>query len=296
VNATDIGSGARFEFTQDEFDLLGSDLAQFPVSRAVAASSAFPILLTPIVLKNYSNEGQPEPEWIHGILDDRDASSRLKYVASQARTYVGGQRQFVHLLDGALSDNLGLRGALDRAMAHEQYARIPGVPPKLPQRIAIVVVNAHTDADYGWDSHEYPLGLGRVLSSLGQVTVSHYSFETVELFKEVMARVSRGRADSRGNVSDGQPPEVATYIIELHFRQVGNESERRFFNSVPTSLQLPAKTVDRLRAMAARELAENREFKRLVADLRRRAAKPDSPNRPGLASTEAQNNEPEPQR
>ena len=287
VNATDIGSGARFEFTQDEFDLLGSDLAQFPVSRAVAASSAFPVLLTPIVLKNYSaKERQPEPEWIHSILDDRDASSRLKYVASQARTYVGGQRQFVHLLDGGLSDNLGLRGALDRAMAHEEYARIPGVPPKLPRRIAIVVVNAHTDADYGWDSNEYSLGLRALLGSLSQVSVSHYSFETVELFKEVMTRVSRERADSRGNVSDGQPPEIATYVIELHFRQVGNESDRRFFNSVPTSLQLPAKTVDRLRELAARELAENPELKRLVADLKRQPAKPQLPHGPSLAGAE----------
>jgi NTE family protein len=281
VNATDIGSGARFEFTQDEFDLLGSDLSQFPVSRAVAASSAFPVLLTPIVLKNYSAEQRPpEPEWIHDILSDRDASSRLKYVASQARTYVRGQRQYVHLLDGGLSDNLGLRGALDRAMAHEEYTRIPGVPPTLPRRIAIIVVNAHTDADYGWDSHEYSLGLGALLGSLSQVAVSHYSFETVELFKEVMTRVSRERADTHGNVSDGQPPETATYIIELHFRQTANESDRRFFNSVRTSLQLPAKTVDRLCELARRNLAENKEFRRLVGDLGGRPRKSDTPDQP----------------
>ena len=285
VNATDIGSGARFEFTQDEFDLIGSDLSQFPVSRAVAASSAYPVVLTPIVLKNYSaKQRQPEPEWIPNILDDPDASSRLKYVASQARTYVGGQRHFIHLLDGGLSDNLGLRGALDRAMAREEYTRIPGVPPKLPRRIAIIVVNAHTDADYGWDSNEYSLGLGALLGSLSQVTVSHYSFETVELFKEVMTRVSREHADLRGTVSDCQPPEIATYIIELHFRQLAHESDRRFFNSVPTSLQLPAKTVDRLRELAARELAENREFKRLVADLKRDPMKLNSPEGQPLAT------------
>jgi len=270
VNATDIGSGARFEFTQDEFDLLRSDLSQFPISRAVAASSAYPVLLTPVVLKNYSaRQRQPEPEWIHNILDDPDASSRLKYVASQARTYVGGQRHFIHLLDGGLSDNLGLRGALDRAMAREEYMRIPGVPSKLPRRIAVIVVNAHTDSDYGWDSHEYSLGLGALLGSLSQVAVSHYSFETVELFREVMARVSRDRADSRGKATDCQPPEFATYIIELHFRQLANKSDRRFFNSVRTSLQLPAKTVDRLRELAGRDLAENKEFRRLVADLKK---------------------------
>jgi NTE family protein len=279
VNATDIGSGARFEFTQDEFDLLGSDLSQLPVSRAVAASSAFPVLLTPVVLKNYSaRQRQPEAEWIHNILGDPDASSRLKYVASQARTYVGGKRHFIHLLDGGLSDNLGLRGALDRAMAREEYTRIPGMPPKLPRRIAVIVVNAHTDSDYGWDSHEYSVGLGALLRSLSQVTVSHYSFETVELFREAMMRVSRERADSRGKAIDCEPTEIATHIIELHFRQLANDSDRRFFNSVPTSLQLPSKTVDRLRQLAARELSESKEFQRLLVVLK---GQPSASNTPG---------------
>ena len=67
-------------------------------------------------------------------------------------------------------------------------------------------------------------------------------------------------------VSKVMTPE--TYIIELHFRQLANELDRRFFNSVPTSLQLPSKTVDRRRQLAARELATNEEFKRLVHDLR----------------------------
>jgi hypothetical protein len=62
--------------------------------------------------------------------------------------------------------------------------------------------------------------------------------------------------------------EITPYLIELHFNQWVDESDRRFFNSVPTSLQLPAKTVDRLRQLAARELAGNEEFKKLVHDLR----------------------------
>ena len=95
VNATDVSSGARFEFTQDEFDLIGSDVSTFPVSRAVAASSAFPILLSPVVLKNYSaGDKEAEPEWIDPILQDPSTSSRLKYVASQARSYADGHRQF----------------------------------------------------------------------------------------------------------------------------------------------------------------------------------------------------------
>jgi NTE family protein len=264
INATDIASGARFEFTQDEFDLIHSDLSRFSISRAVAASSAFPVYLTPVVLKNYSaDRPQTEPEWIQSILQNVAASTRLKYVASEARSYGDGNRQFIHLVDGGLADNLGLRGALDRAMAREQYSRMPGAPSGLPRRVAIIVVDAHTDSDYGWDSKEHSLGLGALLGSLSQAAVSHYSFETIELFREVMARLSRERVET----GDSEPLEMKTYVIELHFNQLADRSDRTFFNSVPTSFQLPSRTVDRLRQLAARDLADNQEFKRLVSDL-----------------------------
>lgn len=112
INTTDIALGARFEFTQDEFDLIESDLSQFPIARAVAASSAIPVLLSPIVLKNYSAGHQtPEPEWIRVALTNPAASNRLKNLALQARSYSDGdRRRFIHLLDGGITDNLGLRG------------------------------------------------------------------------------------------------------------------------------------------------------------------------------------------
>lgn len=264
INATDVASGARFEFTQDEFELIGSDLSQFPISRAVAASSAFPIVLTPVVLKNYSAEQKkPEPEWIKSIIENPAASTRLKYVAAHARSYGDAQRRFIHLLDGGLSDNLGLRGALDRAIAREQFAQIPSVPWSIPRRIALVVVDAHTDKDYGWDSNERSLNRAKLLGSLGHVAISHYSFETLELFREVMARLARARTGS----GDFPLKEIETYVIELHFNQLADESDRRFFNAVPTSLALPPKTVDRLRQLAARELAANAEFRRLLGNL-----------------------------
>jgi NTE family protein len=268
VNATDLGSGARFEFTQDEFDLLRSDVSRFSISRAVAASSAFPVYLTPVVLKNYSAEQpQPEPDWIKAILEDPAASSRLKYLALEARSYVDGRRHFVHLLDGGLSDNLGLRGALDRAMAREQSFRVPSVPLQIPRRVAMIVVDAHTDQDYGWDAKEHSLGLGALLGSVGQAAVSHYSFETIELFRETMARLSRERVAACLQTSDRRPLEISTYTIELRFNQLANETDRRFFNSVPTRLQLPGPTVDRLKRLAAVELRKNPEFQRLIHDL-----------------------------
>ena len=207
INATDVGSGARFEFTQDEFDLIRSDLSRFPISRAVAASSALPLYLTPVNLKNYSAEqAEAEPEWIQSILNDPAASTRMRYVASQARSYVDGHRHFIHLVDGGFSDYLGLRGAIDRVIAHEQSTQLPSVPLRIPRRVALIVVDADRDFDYGWDSKEHPLGLRALLGSVGQVTVSAYSFETIELFREVMARLSRERTGSGDSQRSQSPP------------------------------------------------------------------------------------------
>ena len=174
-------------------------------------------------------------------------------------------------MDGGFSDYLGLRGAIDRVIAREQSTQIPSVPWRIPRRVALILVDADRNTDSAWDSQEHPLGLQALLGSVGQVTVSAYSFETIELFREVMARLSRERASS----GDSQALEVNTYVIELHFNQLADESDRRFFNSVPTSLRLPAKTVDRLRQLAARQLADNVEFRRLVRDL---GASPDESN------------------
>ena len=53
LNATDIGRGAQFSFTQDSFDRICSDLGPVTVSRGVTASSAFPVAFTPLTIKNY---------------------------------------------------------------------------------------------------------------------------------------------------------------------------------------------------------------------------------------------------
>jgi NTE family protein len=80
LNATDMIQGTRFEFTQDQFDGLRSSLGRVSLTRAVAASSAFPILLTPVAFRD--------------------------------NTYEDSER-YVHLIDGGIVDNLGLGHVLD---------------------------------------------------------------------------------------------------------------------------------------------------------------------------------------
>jgi len=88
LNATNLTLGERFEFTQEQFDVLGADIAAYPVARGVAASSAFPFLLSPISLKNYPQPADYErPKEYESALKDYERNRRRYQWAKNQVTY-----------------------------------------------------------------------------------------------------------------------------------------------------------------------------------------------------------------
>jgi predicted acylesterase/phospholipase RssA len=125
LNATDMSLGRRFEFTQDQFDLLCADLSEIPVARAVAASSAFPGLLNPITFENHAQKCREDPQrnfippsWINNALDRNKTSDNRRYFNAQDMSsyYQDPERKWIHLMDGGLADNIGLRGPFQRLL------------------------------------------------------------------------------------------------------------------------------------------------------------------------------------
>ena len=53
LNTTDMETGKVFSFTPEMFDFLCADLKKFKLADAVAASAAYPVLLTALTVKNY---------------------------------------------------------------------------------------------------------------------------------------------------------------------------------------------------------------------------------------------------
>ena len=83
ATATDISTGSRFAFTQRLFDVLCSDLGPVPLSRAAAASSAVPVVLSPVTMNNYGGTcKRDQPVWLKPFLMDehpaRPAGSSFK--------------------------------------------------------------------------------------------------------------------------------------------------------------------------------------------------------------------------
>jgi NTE family protein len=277
INATDLTEGITFPFVQEYFDLICSDLTDYPVARAAAASSAVPVVLSPITLKNYRNQRDCGymPKGIHKILKERDKSRRY-YQALHVSPYLlePEKKRYVHLVDGGIADNLGLRIAIDwvtqlgNAWTTMKYGNRMNT-----KKIIFIVVNAETGVDKSPDLKKSPAGTLKVLGSVTATPLSRYSFETIELlrsdFKKWGEDIRSGRCSDPDYKGDpGTCDDIKFYLVEVDFNDIPDEKERTYFLSLPTSFKLDDETVDNLREVAGRLLSQSPEFQKLMGDLR----------------------------
>lgn len=266
INASDMSLGTRFEFTQSQFDPICSDLSSYPIARAVAASSAVPVALSPLTLRNHAGRcGYDEPAWVQSALANRSASARRYYKARELRSYMDSRkRPYIHLLDGGISDNTGMRGLLDRMLSEtspQAFARSLGAGEL--QKVVLITVSAETRPDMSLDRVESVPTMFQVVRNVKDIPINHNSFETAELFRARFENLAR----AQGSAIDG--PAVDFYLIEVALEGISDEKEREQFMSIPTSLDLPDESVDRVKGMAARLLMDSPEFGRLLHDLGR---------------------------
>jgi NTE family protein len=279
LNATNLANGERFEFTQDQFDFLVSDLNSYPVARAVAASSAFPFLLSPITLRNYSHAQFQLPKDYELGLKDYPENRRRYYWARNRAMYMNDAAlPYVHLMDGGLSDNIGLRPI---ESAHQ---RSGGFIRKLfnqgeIEKFVLIVVNAHTLDKDTISQDESPPGLRTVASKTATVAMEHYSMETVEAVKDL--RDARKKAQN--NIAScqkkldqcpGSPQlpkfasEIDPYVIEVDFEAISDPDKRKYFLSLPTSFALEKDQVQALINVGPQLLNESPDFLAFIESLR----------------------------
>jgi NTE family protein len=276
MNATDMTHGTRIGFTQDAFDLLCSDLSRFPVARAAAASSAVSMLLSPLTLRNYAGTcGFKIPERFEEILKGRAISERQFYLANNLSVYLDSEKKpYIHLVDGGVADNLGVRAILDRVIARGSvWESIKGTPVENVHKVVFFVVNAETEPDAKWDTTEAIPPFGAMLSSYSSIAIERYNEETIALLKEsvkpwadeIKAQRCKGGALSTAPGSCG---DIQFYVVEVKFDALKDEKERMYFKRLPTSFKLAPEQVDKLRDVAHRILVNSEEFQRLLGDLK----------------------------
>ncbi|MCX5540683.1 hypothetical protein M3A49_14465 [Paraburkholderia sp. CNPSo 3076] len=105
VSATELTTGSRIAFLQQNFDVMCADLGPIKLSRAVAASSAVPVALAPITINNYGGTcGYQEPQWSHALAQsDRVLRSASRILNRLAEIVDAQQNAYFHLVDGGVA-------------------------------------------------------------------------------------------------------------------------------------------------------------------------------------------------
>ena len=203
INATDIGKGVRFSFVQEYFDLLCSDLSSYPISRAVAASSAVPVLFNPVVVKNHSGCETTRPDWLNTSAKRSKSSPQLALTAAGLESYLDKEnRKYIHFVDGGISDNLGLRALYDFiGIAGGAKSALKLINNTSPSQLFIISVNdSASDSHPDMDSNNQPPSVFELMSAVSRVQLSRYNLAKLELIQHHLQRWAEDLSNSGQSV------------------------------------------------------------------------------------------------
>ena len=287
INAGDMTAETVFPFTQDRFDLICSDLASVKLSHAVAASAAFPVAFTAVTLTNFSpciaqtnTWGANPPGWIINpvgsspytqVSSRRQALREWEYLnrryPDDFENYgksPGGKdwsrplpkderRQYIHLLDGGIADNLGLSEPLRLVTSNNSPAEMVGADGArkiLPQAICegdirsivFVVVNARSDRRSTLDQQATPPG---ILSMLFGATSSSIDGTTFGLLERLDTDL-RSLITLRDGCSDDDLKSLTVHRVPVDFDYIGDPVCRHNFQNIETSWNLDEEVIEAL--------------------------------------------------
>jgi NTE family protein len=278
ISATDLVRAQPFAYTREQLNGICVDPTTIPVARAVFASAATPIYFAPLVMRSYPGKCGYQPPALAASSGDTEDDGLRRERAERLRSFLDSSRgPYLHLADGAFTDNLGARSILDEislgntvtdALRRNGYSRA--------RRMLFIVVDARTGFDPKYAKDPQPIGIKNVMDAVVSVTFNRYSFETMNLLR---ARVGRWEKDVRATrckvalaIPDCDKFDVD--LVELSFEQVKDKAEREYLDRIPTAFTLSSEQIIRLRRAAHTLVEESPEMKHFLDESARASSRP----------------------
>jgi NTE family protein len=222
-----------------------------PLSFAVAASSAVPLLLSPMTVRNYAGTCSPARPRGTDSNASHNLSARLLRVIEES--YRDTQRPYIHLIDGGLADNLGVRALVDHTIAsgslHETFRHLP---PGSVHKIVLVVVNSERDLAERIDDSERVPGTLQVLDATIFGAGSRWTEETTEMVKDYARRAADELRTVRGRKGSPFAPDAEIFVINVRLRDLRDEHQPQDAAPRPERLRDPAVALERAAGSGAR--------------------------------------------
>ena len=254
INATNLGAGSRFSFIELYFDLICSDLMNIKVARAVTASSAVPIMFAPVVLKNYAGECHIDQNPLYrNLVDATNPDPRLVELQHRIHRYMDQKNHpYIHLIDGGVADNLGVRAMTERLEAFRNgFGEI--LNRQKPKNIVMITVDAEVEPVHSVDESAEKPSLGDTLEAFSNIQFQLFNNESRILLND--------KLDDLVAQMKAEGTQINLYKVPVEFQSVHGRSLKDHLNSLPTSLELSPSDVDLLERTGQDLLRHNKDFK-----------------------------------
>jgi NTE family protein len=281
LNATDMGGGETFALVPRRFDDVCSNHDNLPVATAVSASAAFPILLTPVSLQNFSVgcAGQlRNGQWITIDLSNpytpylnlpeyRDArySNDLRHGPNPYRDI-----DYVYLLDGGLADNLGTRSLRSALIApYDDAGVLRAINDGKIRNLVIIVVNARSDPPNNvYQQSERP-GLVSMVKTVTSVPIDANTANSQIALSGILGELATAAAGTAGAAKFAG---MQVYGITIDFDQIPADTPahrelRDAAKRLPTSWTLTPQQLELVETTGNFLLRRDPCYRALLADL-----------------------------
>ena len=170
------------------------------------------------------------------------------------------QRQYIHLIDGGITDNLGLLSVYEiteaAGGAKKLLTHLGGKPNPY---LVVISVNASTLPQYAMEITNKAPSMEDTINSVTDIPIHRTNAATLELMQNSIRRWS-------SELETVETP-IETYFVKIDFSSLADPGDKLFFNQIPTSYSLREDQVDRLLVAGRKLLQGNSDFQRLIQDL-----------------------------
>ena len=266
ISATDMNIGQKITFTQEFFDSLCLNLNDLEIARAVAASSSVPLIFSPLTLNNNGgncNYTIPELAILEASESDGGLKSKnIEEVKNILSLYQNSkERPFIHLVDGGLTDNLGLSSLTDiyDVMGQEKIYR-KALESGL-KRIVVINVNAQNEVTSEIDQSADVPGVTDVVNTIINVPIDRNTQITLRRFREFAEQWNKNMRKIPA------PDRVELHFVSLSLKDLPESPLRKEVLNISTSFYLPASDVNKLKRAAQILLENSTEYRTMLKAL-----------------------------
>lgn len=285
ITASDIYNRTPFHFTDETFEALCSDLDKVRLADAVSASAAVPVVFSPVVVSARQKKCNYQwPQWLTETLTNPDSSLRLNAYARTLYAYRNDpQQQYIKLLDGALTDNIGVTPfALARAASRNPYGPLTAAEAVKLRKLFFIVADAGTEREEPWVKTTHGPILTEVAAASAFTSISSSvrdGFDALKLATDLWQknlidyRCSLSAKEVkryRGSLKGWDCKDVSLIVELISFRDLDYQTQKQL-NDIPTRFKLPKQQVDLAISSGHRAVMKHTKIQQAVLDIQKSA-------------------------